>query len=66
MYRVRLAAADLDKSDIKAVLEVLYSGRLALGLRIKDFERAIASYVGVQHAVAVNSGTSIPKARTIR
>lgn len=58
MYRVRLAAADLDKSDIKAVLEVLYSGRLALGLRIKDFERAIASYVGVQHAVAVNSGTS--------
>lgn len=58
MYKIPLASADLDETDIQAVLKVLHSGRLALGPCIKEFEDLIASYVNVKYAVAVNSGTS--------
>jgi perosamine synthetase len=55
---VAMSSADLDESDISAVLEVLRTGRLALGPRALDFERRVAEYVGVSHAVAVSSGTA--------
>ncbi|MFN2413677.1 MAG: DegT/DnrJ/EryC1/StrS family aminotransferase [Pyrinomonadaceae bacterium] len=53
-----MSSADLDDADVEAVLGVLRSGRLALGPRAVEFERMMAEYVGVRHAVAVNSGTS--------
>lgn len=56
--RVSMSAAEIDESDEQAVLEVLRSGRLALGPKAAEFERAVANYVGVQHAVAVSSGTA--------
>ena len=34
------------------------TGRLALGPVVTAFERAVADYVGVEHAVAVSSGTA--------
>ncbi len=37
---------------------VVRSGRLALGPHCVEFEEAVARYVGVRHAVAVNSGTA--------
>ena len=40
------------------VLEVLRSGRLSLGPRLLDFERAFAARLGVAHASAVSSGTA--------
>lgn len=49
---------DIAESDVEAVVEVLRSGRLALGPRTEEFERRIAEYVQVPHAVAVNSGTA--------
>jgi len=49
---------DLDESDISAVLEVLRSDWLTQGPRIGDFERAVATYCGSKHAVAVASGTA--------
>ena len=55
---IPMSSAQLDETDIDAVVEVLRSGRLALGPKALEFERAIAAYVGVKHAVAVNSGTS--------
>jgi perosamine synthetase len=58
MQRVPLALPDLDESDVQAVVEVLRSGRLALGPRAEEFERLICEYVGVKHAVAVSSGTA--------
>jgi perosamine synthetase len=58
MQRVPLALPDLDESDVQAVVEVLRSGRLALGPRAEEFERLICEYVGVEHAVAVSSGTA--------
>ncbi|MDR3669557.1 MAG: DegT/DnrJ/EryC1/StrS family aminotransferase [Holophaga sp.] len=55
---LEMASADLDETDIQAVLGVLRSGRLALGPKTAAFERALADYVGVKHAVAVGSGTA--------
>jgi perosamine synthetase len=56
--RIPMASADLDESDVEAVLGVLRTGRLALGPKIAEFERAMADYVGTRHAVAVSSGTA--------
>jgi perosamine synthetase len=53
-----MSAPEIDESDEQAVLEVLRSGRLALGPKAEEFEQAIAEYVGVKHAVAVSSGTA--------
>jgi perosamine synthetase len=55
---IPMASAELDESDIQSVLSVLRSGRLALGPYLGEFERAMAGYVGVKHAVAVSSGTA--------
>lgn len=48
----------LDETDIAAVVEVLRSGQIAQGPRVAAFEQALAEYVGMAGAVAVNSGTS--------
>jgi perosamine synthetase len=42
----------------RAVVEVLRSGRLSLGPRLPDFERAFAERVGARLASAVSSGTA--------
>ena len=55
---IPMASADLNESDIQAVLEVLRSGRLALGPKLEEFEHLMAEYIGVRHAVAVSSGTA--------
>ena len=55
---IPMSLPDIDKSDVQVVVEVIRSGRLALGAQTETFERLIADYVGVRHAVAVNSGTS--------
>lgn len=56
--RIPMSAPDIDDSDVEAVVAVLRSGRLALGPQTEQFEQALARYVGVQHAVAVSSGTA--------
>ncbi len=58
MEKIPMSAAELNESDIQAVLEVLKSGRLALGPKAKEFEELIADYIGVKYAMAVSSGTS--------
>jgi perosamine synthetase len=40
------------------VLEVLRSGHLSLGPRLAEFEQKFASWLGVDHASAVSSGTA--------
>jgi perosamine synthetase len=56
--RIPMASADLEECDVQSVLDVVRSGRLALGPKVVEFERLVAEYVGVRHAVAVNSGTA--------
>ncbi len=48
----------LGKEEFKAVEEVLESGMLAQGDVVKEFEDKFAAYIGVNYAVATNSGTA--------
>lgn len=40
-----------------AINRVLQSGRFILGEEVSQFEQAVADYLGVKHAIGVNSGT---------
>lgn len=48
----------LEEDDIQAVIETLSSPNLTQGPKIAEFERVIASYVGVKYAVAFCNGTA--------
>ncbi len=56
--RIPLSAPDITEAEIAAVVNVLRTPQLSLGPKLEAFERATADYVGANHAVAVNSGTS--------
>ncbi len=47
----------LQKPIDQAVAAVLASGRFILGPQVEAFEDELAAYLGVEHAVALNSGT---------
>ena len=55
---IPIAKPLLDEKEIDAVSNVLRSGMIAEGARVTEFEDKFAEYVGVKHAVAVNSGTA--------
>lgn len=55
---IKLAHPIIDDDDKRAVVDALESGQLAQGPRVAAFEQAFAAYVGVPHAIAVNSGTA--------
>ena len=52
------ARPDIGEAEIAAVAETLRSGWITTGPRAKAFEREFAEYIGVPHAVAVNSCTA--------
>jgi len=47
-----------DERELRAVEEVLRSGWITTGERTLEFERRFAEYIGVPHAVALNSCTA--------
>jgi perosamine synthetase len=55
---LRLSIPSLGSEEERAVTEVLRSGYLVQGKKVAAFEGVVADYLGVKHAVAVNSGTS--------
>lgn len=57
-FRIPLARPELTEEDRAAVLSVLQTPNLSFGPKLREFEEAISAYIGVTHAVAVNSGTS--------
>jgi len=56
--RVPMSQPSIDEDDIAAVLAVLRTPYLSMGPKVREFEEAVADYIGVAHGVAVNSGTS--------
>lgn len=58
MLEIPLAAPDIDEDDIAAVTGVLRTPLLSRGPQVEQFEHAMATYVGVPHAIAVGSGTA--------
>lgn len=55
---IRIAMPLIADEEKQAVLAVLDSGKLAQGECVAEFERAFAEYIGVKHAIVVNSGTA--------
>jgi perosamine synthetase len=55
---VPLTIPSIKQSDIDNVVSVLRSGKLVQGPQVEMLEAAVASYVGVKHAVAVSNGTA--------
>ena len=55
---IPIAKPLIGQEEIRGVIDVLQSGTIAEGPRVKQFEEAFASYIGTKHAVAVNSGTA--------
>lgn len=58
MTKVPMSAPDITQVEIKAIEAVLETPYLSIGPRIEAFERGMAEYVGVRHAVAVSNGTA--------
>jgi CDP-4-dehydro-6-deoxyglucose reductase, E1 len=54
----RLAADTMGEAELTAAKAVLDSGQLTMGPRVRAFEEEFAEWVGAEHAVMVNSGSS--------
>jgi len=55
---IPLSKPFIDENDISAVVDVLKSGRLALGPKAKELEMMFSKLIGTRFAIAVSSGTS--------
>jgi len=55
---IPMSSPDLTDAERQAVLDVLNTPTLSMGLRIEAFEKAFRDYTGVKHAIGVSSGTA--------
>ena len=55
---IRLVEPEMGQEEFDAVRQVLESGYLVQGENVRRFEELVAGYLGLQHAVAVSSGTA--------
>ena len=53
-----LAESSWEAEEIAAAIAVLSSGRITMGERVAEFERAFAERLGVRYAIMTNSGSS--------
>jgi len=56
--KINIAQPQIGKEEIKATTEVLKSGMLAQGPKVKEFEESFAKFIDVKYAVATSSGTT--------
>jgi len=57
-HTVNFAPPSIGQQEIDEVIATMQSGWLSTGPRVRAFECAFAAYIGVEHAVAVNSCTA--------
>jgi perosamine synthetase len=57
-HEIPLSRPDISEMEIEMVVDILRSGRLALGPMAERFEKLLAARAGCRHGVAVSSGTS--------
>lgn len=58
MMKIPMSSPDITQAEIDAVNAVLHTPSLSIGPRIKEFESALAAFIGTRYAIGVNSGTS--------
>lgn len=52
------AKPTIEEDEILAVVDTMRSGWITTGPKVRQFETMFAAYIGVEHAVAVNSATA--------
>ena len=57
-FKYPLATTTWDQKEIDAMQNVITSGDFTMGKYVKSFEKNFSKYIGSQHAVMVNSGSS--------
>lgn len=57
VQKIPIAKPEIGIEEMEAVKEVLESGMLVQGKKVKEFEDKFAEYIGVKHAIAVSNGT---------
>ena len=55
---IPMSSPDITDAEVQAVSKVLESGWLSRGPWVEKFEEDFAKYLGVEHALAVSSGTA--------
>ncbi|MFH1445480.1 MAG: DegT/DnrJ/EryC1/StrS family aminotransferase [Nanoarchaeota archaeon] len=58
MERIRISKPFMGEEEINAIRNVLLSGNLVQGEKVREFEEAVSNYIGVEHAIATSSGTT--------
>ncbi|MFA5156176.1 MAG: DegT/DnrJ/EryC1/StrS family aminotransferase [Candidatus Omnitrophota bacterium] len=58
MLRIRVGDFKLGPREKRIINEVVDSGHLSEGAKVKEFEKKWADFIGTRHCVLVNSGTS--------
>jgi CDP-6-deoxy-D-xylo-4-hexulose-3-dehydrase len=58
MRRVPVGDFKIGEEERAAINEVLESGRISEGKKVREFEKEFARFVGTKYTVALNSGTS--------
>jgi perosamine synthetase len=58
MSSIPLSQPDITAAEIEAVVEVLQTPTLSIGLKIEEFERSCAKIAGRRHGIGVSSGTA--------
>ncbi len=56
--KVRVGEFRIGAEEKQAINEVLESGKISEGERVREFEKSFSEYIGTKCAIAVNSGTS--------
>ena len=57
-FNIPFSPPDMTEAEVKEVADAILSGWITTGPRTKELERQIASYVGVNKAVCLNSQTA--------
>lgn len=58
MRKIKVGDFIIGKDEREAIEEVLNSGRISEGSKVRRFEEEWADYIGTRYCVALNSGTS--------
>ncbi len=58
MKRIYVGDFKIGDDEKKAINDILKSGRISEGVKVREFEQRFADYIGCRYAVALNSGTS--------
>ena len=56
--KIQFSPPDITEEEIQAVCDTLRSGWITAGPKTKQFEKEIAEYCGVLHAICLNSATA--------